>query len=145
MPAWRSMFQADAFTSTAFGGNPAAVVFFEDGRPHACLVPDSPLVFRADGPVPPNTFPPPCIHPAPFPADSVLLAIAAENNLSETAFCRQRDEPGSFDLRWFTPTMEVDLCGHATLATSHVILSEVGGSGGFAQPCHHASLACSCS
>jgi len=52
--------------------------------------------------------------------DPVLQAIAAENNLSETAYyVRQGDR---YDLRWFTPTVEVDLCGHATLATASVIL-----------------------
>jgi len=54
-----------------------------------------------------------------WPADSVLQAIAAENNLSETAFVIERD--GFWDLRWFTPTTEVDLCGHATLAPAFVI------------------------
>jgi len=53
--------------------------------------------------------------------DSVLQAIAAENNLSETAFfVRQGDR---FHLRWFTPALEVDLCGHATLASAFVILN----------------------
>jgi len=52
--------------------------------------------------------------------DDTLLAIAAENNLSETAFfVRQGNH---FDLRWFTPTVEVELCGHATLASGSVIL-----------------------
>ncbi len=59
--------------------------------------------------------------------DEVLLAIAAENNLSETAFCVPRE--GAFDLRWFTPTVEVDLCGHATLAAAFVLFSELGYSG----------------
>ncbi len=49
----------------------------------------------------------------------VLQAIAAENNLSETAFFVPRG--GDFELRWFTPTVEVDLCGHATLAAAHVL------------------------
>jgi len=63
-----------------------------------------------------------------FPEDNVLQAIAAENNLSETAFWRQREgEAGHFDLRWFTPTIEIDLCGHATLACAHVVLHEVEG------------------
>lgn len=52
--------------------------------------------------------------------DTVLQAIAAENNLSETAFFVP--EPGGFALRWFTPAVEVDLCGHATLASGHVVL-----------------------
>lgn len=56
-------------------------------------------------------------------ADGVLQAIAAENNLSETAFFVKRAE--RYHLRWFTPTLEVDLCGHATLASAFVILSEL--------------------
>ena len=57
-------------------------------------------------------------------ADDVLQAIAAENNLSETAFILP-DESGAadFELRWFTPTSEVVLCGHATLASGHFVLS----------------------
>jgi PhzF family phenazine biosynthesis protein len=53
--------------------------------------------------------------------DATLAAIAAENNLAETAFVI----PGEANcpLRWFTPTVEVDLCGHATLATAHVLLT----------------------
>ena len=51
--------------------------------------------------------------------DETLQAIAAENNLSETAFYLPRGD--CFELRWFTPTVEVDLCGHATLATAFVI------------------------
>ena len=53
--------------------------------------------------------------------DDVLQAIAAENNLAETAFVVPRD--GMALLRWFTPTIEVDLCGHATLAAGHVLFS----------------------
>jgi PhzF family phenazine biosynthesis protein len=52
--------------------------------------------------------------------DEILQAIAAENNLSETAYYVR--ENGRCRLRWFTPTMEMDLCGHATLAAAHVIL-----------------------
>jgi PhzF family phenazine biosynthesis protein len=52
--------------------------------------------------------------------DAWLAAVAAEMNLSETAFPRPRPD-GGWDLRWFTPTVEVDLCGHATLATAHVL------------------------
>ena len=51
--------------------------------------------------------------------DDVLQAIAAENNLAETAFAIPGS--GEIPLRWFTPTVEVDLCGHATLATAHVL------------------------
>ena len=62
-------------------------------------------------------------------ADDVLLAIAAENNLSETAFLVP-DTSGAadFELRWFTPGAEVRLCGHATLASGHFVLSS-GGDG----------------
>jgi PhzF family phenazine biosynthesis protein len=57
-------------------------------------------------------------------ADDVLQAIAAENNLSETAFIVAGDEEGvDFDLRWFTPAVEVVMCGHATLASGHFVLS----------------------
>lgn len=51
--------------------------------------------------------------------DSALAAIAAENNLAETAFVIPRGD--ALPLRWFTPTVEVDLCGHATLAAAHVL------------------------
>jgi PhzF family phenazine biosynthesis protein len=50
--------------------------------------------------------------------------VAAEMNLSETAFALRLDGPGRFNLRWFTPNSEVDLCGHATLATAHVLWEE---------------------
>ena len=53
--------------------------------------------------------------------DPVMQAIAGENNLSETAFFAP--EGDGFRLRWFTPTHEVDLCGHATLASAHVLFS----------------------
>jgi PhzF family phenazine biosynthesis protein len=87
--------QVDAFTSEVFRGNPAAVV--------------------------------PLTRPLP---DATLRAIAAENNLSETAYVVL--PPGGakaagaepLPLRWFTPTVEVDLCGHATLATAFVLLRE---------------------
>lgn len=75
----------DAFTSTAFHGNPAAV----------------------------------CLLDAAVDA-GWMQQVAAELNLSETAFAAPRTD-GSWDLRWFTPTVEVDLCGHATLATTHVL------------------------
>ena len=86
--------QVDAFASAAFAGNPAAVM---------------PL--------------------SRWPADAVLQAIAAENNLSETAFLVPdasggRDEDAAdYDLRWFTPAAEVAMCGHATMASGHVVLS----------------------
>lgn len=55
--------------------------------------------------------------------DEVMQGIAAENNLSETAFTvpSERDD-ADYELRWFTPTVEVDLCGHATLAAGHVLI-----------------------
>jgi predicted PhzF superfamily epimerase YddE/YHI9 len=51
--------------------------------------------------------------------DATMQSIAAENNLAETAFFVRED--GDYALRWFTPTVEVDLCGHATLASAHVV------------------------
>ncbi|MCK0152914.1 PhzF family phenazine biosynthesis protein [Alcanivorax sp. S6407] len=83
------LYQVDAFTSSLFGGNPAAVV---------------PLDEWLD--------------------DSLLQNIALENNLSETAFIVP-DEQG-YALRWFTPTVEVDLCGHATLAAAWVVFNALG-------------------
>ena len=55
--------------------------------------------------------------------DEVMQAIAAENNLSETAFTvpSERDD-ADYDLRWFTPTTEVPLCGHATFAAAHILI-----------------------
>jgi PhzF family phenazine biosynthesis protein len=53
-----------------------------------------------------------------------MQAVAAEMNLSETAFALQLDGASRFHLRWFTPNSEVDLCGHATLATAHVLWDE---------------------
>ncbi|HJG56126.1 MAG TPA: PhzF family phenazine biosynthesis isomerase, partial [Corynebacterium xerosis] len=84
--------QIDAFTDRVFGGNPAAVV-----------------------------------HLSQWPSDATLQAIAAENNLSETAFLVGHipdDAPPppsnapAHHLRWFTPTTEIELCGHATLASA---------------------------
>ncbi|HMS21284.1 PhzF family phenazine biosynthesis protein [uncultured Sphingorhabdus sp.] len=59
-----------------------------------------------------------------YPEDVVLQAIAAENNLAETAFPVRRSD-GDWDLRWFTPTVEVPLCGHATLASTFVLFTHV--------------------
>jgi PhzF family phenazine biosynthesis protein len=53
--------------------------------------------------------------------DRWMQDVAAEMNLSETAFARRLDGGSTFNLRWFTPNSEVDLCGHATLATAHVL------------------------
>ncbi|HZD26481.1 MAG TPA: PhzF family phenazine biosynthesis isomerase, partial [Alphaproteobacteria bacterium] len=52
--------------------------------------------------------------------DATMQAIAAENNLSETAFLVPEGE--DYGLRWFTPAVEVDLCGHATLASAYLLL-----------------------
>lgn len=61
--------------------------------------------------------------------DSAMARIAAEMNLSETAFVHEPDGSGARLLRWFTPTAEVPLCGHATLASAHVLLRELGEGG----------------
>lgn len=89
------LYQVDAFTRTAFRGNPAAV----------------------------------CLLPAPLD-DALMLAIAAEMNLSETAFVTRLEErPWAackrFALRWFTPRVEVPLCGHATLASAAVLFDQI--------------------
>jgi PhzF family phenazine biosynthesis protein len=55
----------------------------------------------------------------------LMQKIAGENNLAETAFF-VRKSPGAYDLRWFTPTAEVELCGHATLASAYVIFTLLG-------------------
>jgi PhzF family phenazine biosynthesis protein len=79
------LWQVDAFSDRAFGGNPAAIV---------------PLDTWLETPR--------------------MQAIAEENNLAETAFF-VKTGPGAYDLRWFTPNSEVELCGHATLASAHVV------------------------
>lgn len=56
--------------------------------------------------------------------DDVMQSIALENNLSETAFFVKNGEV--YDIRWFTPTFEIDLCGHATLGSAHVLFNELG-------------------
>ncbi|TNE62668.1 MAG: PhzF family phenazine biosynthesis protein [Alphaproteobacteria bacterium] len=87
------IYQVDAFTSRAFGGNSAAIC---------------PLDAFLD--------------------DATAQMIARENNLSETAYIVRRGDEGDvpvFDLRWFTPTTEVDICGHATLASAHVVLAHL--------------------
>ena len=58
-----------------------------------------------------------------FPADAMMQAIAAENNLSETAFLVPQDD--DYRLRWFTPKVEVPLCGHATLASAAVVMERL--------------------
>ena len=57
--------------------------------------------------------------------DALMQNIAAENNLAETAFALPLNA-GGWHLRWFTPTQEVDFCGHATLATAHVLICPSG-------------------
>ncbi|MEM9932760.1 MAG: PhzF family phenazine biosynthesis protein [Bacteroidota bacterium] len=83
-----TLFQVDAFTTEAFGGNPAAVCPLDSWLP-----------------------------------DEQMQAIAQENNLSETAFFVKNGE--HYALRWFTPAIEVDLCGHATLATAHTLFNHL--------------------
>lgn len=91
------LYIVDAFSDQPFGGNPAAVVPLES-----------------------------------WPEDQVLQNIAMEHNLSETAFFvpsqdeSAKDGAADFEIRWFTPTVEVPLCGHATLASSHVIFQHMG-------------------
>jgi len=76
--------QVDAFTSTPFAGNPAAVCVLAEPRP-----------------------------------DQWMKDVAREMNLSETAFLTPQN--GGYHLRWLTPAVEVDLCGHATVASAHVL------------------------
>ncbi|MDO9508371.1 MAG: PhzF family phenazine biosynthesis protein [Thermovirgaceae bacterium] len=90
------LFQVDAFTAIPFAGNPAAV----------CLLDE-------------------------FPQPGTMRKIAMEMNLSETAFVVPAgncpaNSTERFQIRWFTPTVEVPLCGHATLAASHVLFHEIG-------------------
>lgn len=70
-----------------------------------------------------------CPLEAPLPA-ALMQQIAAENGLAETAFFVPRPGvPAEFDLRWFTPAVEIDLCGHATLASAHVLFTHLGFAG----------------
>jgi PhzF family phenazine biosynthesis protein len=81
----------DAFSSRAFGGNPACV-----------------------------------LEPLPaWPTDTWMQQLARENNAGATAFLVPADGAGRFDLRWFTASTEVPLCGHATLAAAHALFSEM--------------------
>lgn len=71
-----------------------------------------------------------CVMPLDaFLPDETLLAIAAENNVAETAFIVKTSDD-SWALRWFTPAIEVPLCGHATLASAHVLFNHLGFDGG---------------
>ena len=64
-----------------------------------------------------------CVADGPL-SEGLMQRIASENNLSETAFLARRDD-GEYDLRWFTPLEEIDLCGHATLGSSFVVFNEL--------------------
>jgi PhzF family phenazine biosynthesis protein len=64
-----------------------------------------------------------------FPDADWMQALAAENNQAETAYLRRTDDPARFELRWFTPMLEVPLCGHATLAAAHALFAELGLAG----------------
>ncbi|MEP2987900.1 MAG: PhzF family phenazine biosynthesis protein [Parasphingorhabdus sp.] len=59
-----------------------------------------------------------------YPEDALLQKIAAENNLAETVYPLLRSD-GNWEIRWFTPTVEVPLCGHATLASAHVLFNHI--------------------
>ncbi|MGC1515557.1 MAG: PhzF family phenazine biosynthesis protein [Maribacter sp.] len=85
----QKIYQIDAFTTSVFHGNPAAVCILTSWAP-----------------------------------DDLMQNIAAENNLAETAFAVKSDR--GYELRWFTPELEVDLCGHATLATAFVLFNYYG-------------------
>jgi PhzF family phenazine biosynthesis protein len=61
-----------------------------------------------------------------WPEAAWMQALAAENNQAETAFLVKTDDPARFALRWFTPALEVPLCGHATLGSAHVLFAELG-------------------
>ena len=67
-----------------------------------------------------------CLLEQPL-AGVVMQKIAFENNLSETAFVIP--DQGFYQIRWFTPEVEVDLCGHATLASAHVLLNHKASEG----------------
>ena len=70
-----------------------------------------------------------CVMPLDdFLSDEMLQAIAAENNVAETAYI-VRTGDDSWKLRWFTPAVEVPLCGHATLGSAHVLFNELGFAG----------------
>lgn len=61
-----------------------------------------------------------------WPDDAWMQALAQENNQAETAFLLKTGDPARFGLRWFTPAVEVPLCGHATLASGHTLFAELG-------------------
>ncbi|OYW30137.1 MAG: isomerase, partial [Caulobacter sp. 12-67-6] len=61
-----------------------------------------------------------------WPSAAWMQALAAENNQAETAFLLKTADPARFGLRWFTPAVEVPICGHATLAAAHALFFELG-------------------
>jgi PhzF family phenazine biosynthesis protein len=63
-----------------------------------------------------------------WPDAGWMQSLAAENNQAETAYLLKTSDPARFGLRWFTPALEVPLCGHATLASGHVLFAEMGAS-----------------
>jgi len=65
-----------------------------------------------------------CVLDSPLPEDT-MQCIATENNLAETAFVVPRED-GDYDLRWLTPAVEIDLCGHATLASAYILHEVLG-------------------
>ncbi|HYC97371.1 PhzF family phenazine biosynthesis protein [Brevundimonas sp.] len=65
-----------------------------------------------------------------WPDPAWMQALARENNQAETAFLLRTADPARFGLRWFTPGREVDLCGHATLGSAHVLITELGSNAG---------------
>lgn len=64
------------------------------------------------------------LTPAPLDA-GFMQALAQENNLSETAYLCPQGRAGHYHLRWFTPSTEIDFCGHATIASAHMLMSEL--------------------
>jgi PhzF family phenazine biosynthesis protein len=64
-----------------------------------------------------------CLLNEPMPAE-YMQSLAAELGIAETAFVVPTEPPGTFDLRWFSPTVEIDLCGHATLASAHALRTQ---------------------
>lgn len=68
-----------------------------------------------------------CLLRSEWLPDAMMQSIASENNLAETAFLIDRGP--YLDVRWMTPTVEVDLCGHATLASAHVLFNHLGRKG----------------
>lgn len=110
----------DVFTDKLFSGNPAGVCLLsesaggglqESGRTGGDVVHEN---GRNGGGLHENER-----TGGGWPDGAVMQAIARENNLSETAFLIKRD--GYYDLRWFTPELEIDLCGHATMGSAYVI------------------------